>query len=89
MSSHLSPDQQRIVEQAIRAGLIRGPEDVMASGIEVLIDQIESHHRAIGQSGFDNWARELHDWIHSHSTATPLLTDAAMDRESIYGNRGI
>ncbi len=89
MSLNLSPEQQQIVDQAIRAGLIRGPEDVMAAAIGVLLDQIESHNRAVTQTGFDDWARELHDWIHGHSKTTPLLTDAALDRESIYGSRGI
>lgn len=90
MSIHLTPEQEQIVDQAIRAGLIRGPEDVFAAGIGVLLDRLMSHNRASAPKiGIDEWARELHDWINSHSTTTPLLTDAAIDRDTIYGDRGI
>jgi hypothetical protein len=37
----------------------------------------------------EEWSRELHDWIHSHSTTTPVLPDEAISRDSIYGTRGL
>jgi len=36
----------------------------------------------------DEWSRKLSAWSESHTTATPLLPDEAIDRDSIYGARG-
>ena len=36
----------------------------------------------------EEWNRRLRDWIESHPTDTPHLSDEAVSRESIYGERG-
>jgi Arc/MetJ-type ribon-helix-helix transcriptional regulator len=36
----------------------------------------------------EEWSRELAAWSESHATATPLIPDEALDRDSIYGARG-
>jgi hypothetical protein len=42
-----------------------------------------------GAQGLDSaWARNFHDWVQSHSTATSLLSEDAISRDSIYGERG-
>ncbi len=89
MSFDLSPDQERIVDDAIRAGLIHGPKDVIAVGIGVLRERLAAHKVPPGESAEDEWERELHDWIHSHPSTGPVLTDDAVERESIYGTRGV
>jgi hypothetical protein len=33
------------------------------------------------------WARQFHAWAESHDRTTPLLSDAAISRESIYPDR--
>jgi hypothetical protein len=33
------------------------------------------------------WARQFHDWAESHDRTTPLLSDEAISRESIYPDR--
>jgi hypothetical protein len=33
------------------------------------------------------WARQFHEWAEGHSRATPLLSDEAISRESIYPDR--
>jgi multidrug resistance efflux pump len=33
------------------------------------------------------WARQFHEWAESHDRTTPLLSDAAISRESIYPDR--
>ena len=38
--------------------------------------------------GAEEWFRELTAWSESHP-ATPLLPDEAIDRDSIYGERGL
>jgi antitoxin (DNA-binding transcriptional repressor) of toxin-antitoxin stability system len=37
----------------------------------------------------EEWSRELHAWIHSNPANTPVLSDEAISRESIYGTRGL
>ena len=33
------------------------------------------------------WARRFHEWAESHDRSTPLLSDEAISRESIYSDR--
>jgi hypothetical protein len=33
------------------------------------------------------WARQFHEWAESHDRTTPLLSDEAVSRESIYPDR--
>ena len=33
------------------------------------------------------WARRFHEWAESHDRTTPLLSDEAISRESIYEDR--
>jgi hypothetical protein len=89
MSLDLNPEQERIVDHAIRAGLIRGPKDVIAVGIGVLRERLEAQPVPHSDAAEDEWERELHDWIHSHPSAGPVLSDDAVERESIYGSRGL
>jgi hypothetical protein len=36
----------------------------------------------------DEWVREFKTWVESHAGNTVVLPDAAMERESIYGDHG-
>jgi hypothetical protein len=36
----------------------------------------------------DEWVREFKAWVESHTGNTIVLPDAAMERESIYGDHG-
>ena len=36
----------------------------------------------------DDWFQELTAWIESHASDAPLLSDEAVERDSIYGARG-
>jgi hypothetical protein len=89
MSLDLSPEQEQIVDHAIRAGLIHLPMDVIAIGIGVLRERLAAQKVPHAEFAEDEWERELHDWIHSHSSAGPVLTDDAVERESIYRTRGV
>jgi hypothetical protein len=35
----------------------------------------------------EEWARRFHEWAESHDRTTPLLTEHAISRESIYPDR--
>ena len=85
----LNPEQEQVVGQAIHAGLIRIPDDVVEIGVETIRQQLEARESAGTPLGAEEWHRELHAWIHSNPADTPPLPDEAMSRESIYGTRGL
>jgi len=85
----LNPEQECIVGQAIRAGFIRARDEVAEIGIASIRQRLRTRHAAATQRSADEWTRQLTAWSESHSTATPLLQDEAVDRESIYGARGV
>lgn len=35
----------------------------------------------------EEWARQFHEWAESHDRTTPLLSDEAISRESLYPDR--
>jgi hypothetical protein len=37
----------------------------------------------------EQWEEALRSWANTHDRTTPLLSDAAVDRESIYEGRGV
>ena len=89
MTIQLNPEQEQIVGQAIRAGLIRAHDDVIEVGVAAIRQRLEARHALSGPPDAEEWLRELTAWSESHTTATPLLPDEAIDRDSIYGARGL
>jgi hypothetical protein len=89
MTVHLSPEQERVIGQAIHAGLIRIPDDVVEAGISALRERLAANRNSGSEMGAEEWTQELHAWIHSHSTSTSILSDEAVERDSIYGTRGL
>jgi hypothetical protein len=89
MTIQLNPEQERIVGQAIRAGLIRTREDVAEIGVASIRQRLKVRHSGSYPHSAEDWSRELAAWSDSHTTTTPLLPDEAIDRESIYGTRGV
>jgi len=89
MTIHLNPEQERVIGQAIQAGVIRGADDVVDVGLETIRQRLEA--RLVSRTAMDaeQWSRELHGWVHGHSSATPVLSDEAISRDSIYGTRGL
>ena len=89
MAIPLSPEQEQVVGQAIHAGLIRTPDDVIGVGVETIRQRLEARLAQDRTQSAEEWSHELHGWIHSHPTTTQVLSDEAISRESIYGTRGI
>jgi Arc/MetJ-type ribon-helix-helix transcriptional regulator len=86
MTIDLKPDQAQVIDQAIQAGLIRSADDVVNVGLETLRGRLKTSARP---SNAEEWMRKFRAWAHSHSTTTPLLSDEAISRESIYRARGL
>lgn len=89
MTVQLTPEQEQVVEQAIQAGLIADAEDVVASGVEAIRKRLQAHVAAAMPGTTEQRVRALKEWVHSHSSTTPLLSDEAISLDSIYGNRGM
>jgi hypothetical protein len=105
MAIQLNPEQEQVVNQAIHAGLISVPDDVIGVGVEAIRRLLEVPPRRpiavptrqlieVSPSqdqtmSAEEWPSAFHTWVHSHSTATPVLPDEVMDRESIYALRGL
>ena len=85
----LNSDQEHVIDQAIQAGLIRGAEDVLEIGVGTIRQRLQAVSPAANTLSAEEWSRAFHAWADSHPTDTPLLSDEAISRESIYGDRGL
>jgi hypothetical protein len=88
MTIQLNPEKGRIVGQAIRARLIRTRDEVAEIGVASIWQRLKFRHSGSHPRSAEEWSRELTAWSESHPTTTPPLSDEALDRESIYGDRG-
>jgi Arc/MetJ-type ribon-helix-helix transcriptional regulator len=86
MTIELKPEQEQTIDQAIRAGLIKSADEVVEAGLEALRDRLQMSARSVNP---EEWMRRFRAWAHSHPTTTPLLSDQAISRESIYRERGL
>jgi Arc/MetJ-type ribon-helix-helix transcriptional regulator len=86
MTIHLKPEQAQAIDQAIRAGLIKSADEVVEAGLEALRDRLQV---SAGSENPEEWMRKFRAWAHNHPTTTPLLSDDAISRESIYRERGL
>jgi hypothetical protein len=91
MAVQLSPEQELVVGQAIHAGLIRIPEDVVGVGVETIRQRLQAEPPVHAKETLsaEEWISELHAWIHRNPRNTPELSDEAISRESIYEGRGL
>ena len=89
MTIELKPEQEEIIDLAIQAGLFRSADEVLDAGLEAIRQQMEARKESSVPIGAEEWSREVHAWVNSHSTTTPLLSDEAVSRDSIYGIRGL
>jgi len=88
MTIQLTPEQELVIGRAIRAGLIRSADDVVGVGVETIQRRLGERSASVDSANTQQWLEEFHTWVHSHPTTTPLLSDEAINRESIYGTRG-
>ena len=88
MTIELTPEQEQVIGRAIREGLIRTPDDGVGVGVETIQRLLGQPHAPVNAPSAEQWLEEFHAWVHRHSTTTPLLSDEAVNRESIYGTRG-
>jgi len=88
MTIQLTPEQEQVIGRAIQAGVIRTADDIVGVGVETIQRRLAERSAAANPPSTEHWLKEFHAWVHSHPITTPLLSDEAIDRESIYGTRG-
>jgi hypothetical protein len=66
MTIDLTPEYEQVIGQAIRAGLIQNPEEIVTLGVETVRRHLESRNSGGAQLSTDQWLQEFHDWVHSH-----------------------
>jgi proteasome lid subunit RPN8/RPN11 len=88
MTIELTQEQSQLIDRAIQAGVIRTADDVVGVGVETIQRRLEERQAQVDRMSAEQWLQEFHTWVHSHPTTTPLLSDEAINRESIYGTRG-
>jgi hypothetical protein len=89
MTIELKPEHEQTIDQAIQAGLIQSADQVVDVGLETLRSRLKEGTASGGPMNTEQWLRGFHAWVHSHPTTTPLLSDEAISRDSIYGTRGL
>ena len=89
MTIQFQPEQERVIDEAIQAGLIAHADEVVEVGLETLRSRLESRSASIRPASAEERMGKFRAWAHSHPTTTPLLSDEAISRESIYGERGL
>lgn len=81
-----TPEQERILAEAIQAGLVESAEDALKVGLETLKGRLAVHRPS---ETTEEWIAKFHEWIDSHRDQKIVLSDEAMSRESIYADRGL
>jgi len=97
MKIELTPDQKAFARHAMELGRLQSEEDAVLEALALWEErergrvELSAEVRERGRArliGAEEWFRELTAWSESHP-ATPLLPDEAIDRDSIYGERGL
>jgi hypothetical protein len=89
MAIELDPEQERVVGQAIQAGLVPAANDALEMGVAAVREILRARKSSVTLMAAGEWSRELDAWVQGHSAMEPLLSDHAIDRETIYGECGM
>ena len=87
MTIQLSAEQSQMIDRAIQAGIIREAADAVEVGIQTIRLQLNAQTSLSSKLSAEDWMEDFHAWIDSHPTDSPLLSDEAISRESIYSDR--
>jgi len=66
--------------------LIKNADEALEIAVDALRGRLKASPRTVNA---EEWLRKFRTWAHSHPTTTPLLSDEAISRESIYHERGL
>ena len=86
MTVELKPEQSQVIAEAIQAGLIKSADEALDIAVDVLRARLKA---SAPQMDAEEWMRRFRSLGSSLPPDTPLLSDEARSRESIYRERGL
>jgi hypothetical protein len=88
MTIQLKPGQAQAIGQAIQAGLITQPDDVVDVGLEAIRQRLKAAQTGAPAAAVaaEAWEGEFDAWIAGFPDMQPL-SDEALSRESMYPDR--
>jgi Arc/MetJ-type ribon-helix-helix transcriptional regulator len=84
MTIELKPEQERILQEALRQGRFQSVEQALDEALHSLAPSSEAR---VVRSPSER-AAAFRAWAESHPRTTPVLSDEAISRETIYSDRG-
>jgi hypothetical protein len=84
MTIELKPEQERILQEALRHGRFQSVEQALDEALH----SIAPSGGVRSTLSPDERAAAFRSWAESHSHNTPVLSDEAISRETIYSDRG-
>ena len=84
MTIELKPEEERILKEALRQGRFESVEQAVAQAFHSIVPP-ESLKPALSPS---ERSAAFRAWAESHPRTTPVLSDQAISRETIYSDRG-
>ena len=78
-----------------KAAALKAQAEAQGLTVERWLEQIAEQHvqpvsiAHLQKTNPKEWGRQFDAWVNSHDPNTPVLSDEAMSRESIYGDRGL
>ncbi|HEV1286388.1 MAG TPA: hypothetical protein VNU44_13800 [Bryobacteraceae bacterium] len=71
-----TPEQERILAEALEAGLIERAEDALNVGLETLRSRLPARP---AEETAEEWIAKFNAWADSHADQTVVLSDEAME----------
>jgi hypothetical protein len=84
MTIELKPEQERILQEALRQGRFKSVEKALDQALDSIFP---AGPRGPALSPTDR-AAAFRAWAQRHPRNTPVLSDDAISRETIYSDRG-
>ena len=84
MTIELNPEQEHILQEALRQGRFQSVEQALDQAIHSLAPSAPN----IPTLSPVERAEAFRSWAESHPRTTPVLSDEAISRETIYSDRG-
>jgi Arc/MetJ-type ribon-helix-helix transcriptional regulator len=89
MTVNIRPDQEQGIRATIQGGRFHSVDEFIQTAVdEALRREVVTGGPSPAPLSREQWVQELKAWAASHS-GLPVVTEAAMSRESIYSDRGI
>ena len=84
----LNPEQEQVVGKAIEAGLIEKAEDAVELGMGTIRQRLDTAPVRANRLSHAERLKRIRAFVDRDRPEAPPLSDEAISRESIYGDRG-